>query len=378
MKIKKIIARKILDSLGNDAIEVIINKKYSCSAPNEIIKENHSFYPYKNDLNDTINSINNSKQLKKIEINNFSDLYYLDNLRDELGANGIYALHGAILKALSNNEVWKFLNSHPDKMPIPIGNCIGGSIDGRNNVDFREFLVIPKTMDFTDGVFANEYVYKRIGDELKIKEKNYQGAWAPNLDTISILNLLSKNVESASNTIGFELKIGININSNHLFNNDKYKYNNFSYFKKDNILTRDEHIEFINSIIKDFKISYVEDPLDENDFEGYEKIKSKIVSVNNPVCCSIERLNKFKGKINAVVIKPSQIGSLTLLKEFIDYAKKENIITILSCMTGETMDDLISHLAVGWEIPFIKCGIYEKERISKIKTLKKIEKEIRS
>ena len=378
MKIKKITARKVLDSLGNESIEVLINKKYSCSAPNEITKENYSFYPYKNDLDDAIKLINNLKQIKKLEINNFSDLYYLDNLRDELGANGIYALHGSILKALSDNEVWKFLNSHPDKTPIPIGDCIGGGIDGRNNVDFREFLLMPKTMNFADGVFANEYAYKRIGDELNVKEKNYRGAWAPNLDTTSILDLLSRNVELASNTIGFDLRIGININSNHLFNKDKYKYNNFSNIKKENILTRDEQIEFINSLIKDYKINYVEDPLHENDLDGFGKMKSKIISVNNPVCGSIERLNQFKGKINAVVVKPSQIGSLTLLKEFIDYAKKENIIVILSCMTGETMDDLISHLAVGWEIPFIKCGIYGNERIAKIRTLKRIEKEIRS
>ncbi len=378
MKIKKIIARKILNSLGNPTIEVIVNRKYTCSAPVGITMGTYAMLMYSEDIDHTINVINNLKQIKGLKINEFNDLSYLDDIKQEIGANGTYALQGAILKALADNNVWKFLNPHADKLPIPIGNCIGGGLHGKNDVDFQEFLLIPIAKDFSDNSFANDYIYKRIGQELNIKERNYQGAWAPNLNTTAILDILSRNAELASNNLGFKINLGININANYLFKDNKYQYKNFSSEKKEKILTKDEHIQFINSLVEDYNLFYIEDPMEENDPDSYDRIKAKIVCSDNLTCTNLSRLEKFKDKITAVIVKPNQLGSLTLLKEFIDYAKENKIIPIISHRTAETKDDLIAHLAVAWEIPFIKCGIFGKERLSKINALRKIEQEIKS
>ncbi len=362
--------------MGNSTIEVVVNKKYTCSSPIGVTTGKFSQPLYSEDIDKSIEFINNLKQLKGTRVNEFEDLYYLESIKEDLGANGLYALQGAILKALSNNNVWNFLNSNADKMPTPIGNCVGGRPHGKNNVDFQEFLIIPRIKDFSDGIFANEYIYKRIGKEFNIKDKNYVGAWAPNLNTNSILDILTRTSELASNDLGFNIDVGLDLNANSLFKNDLYTYKNFSSIRKERKLKRDEHIEFINSLIEDYNLKYVEDPVEENDEEGYKRIKSKLVCSDNLTCTNLERLKKLKDKINVVLIKPNQIGSLNLVKDFIDYAKENNIIPIMSHRAGETKDDLISHLAVAWEVPFIKCGISGKERLAKINSLKKIEQEI--
>jgi|TARA_Y100000310_G_scaffold345794_1_gene470038 enolase len=376
VKIKKVVARKILNSMNNPTIEVVVNKKYSCSSPIGVTTGNFSEPLYSEDIGHSIEFINNLKQLKGTRVDDFEDLYYLESIKEDLGANGLYALQGAILKTLSNNNVWSYLNSNADKMPIPIGNCVGGGSHGKNDVDFQEFLIFPKIKYFSDGIFANEYIYKRLGKEFNIREKNYVGAWAPNLNTNSILDILTRTAESASNDLGFNINVGLDLNANNLFKNELYKYKNFSSTRKERKLKRDEHIEFINSLIEDYDLKYIEDPVEENDEEGYKRIKSKLVCADNLTCTNLERLKKIKDKINVVSIKPNQIGSLNLVKDFIDYAKENNIIPIMSHRAGETKDDLIAHLAVAWEIPFIKCGISGKERLAKINTLKKIEQEI--
>ena len=378
MKIKRIKSYKILDSTGNLNIEVTVNRKYSCSSPAGITTGSYAMPMYSEEgIDCSISLINNLKQVKNIRINEFEDLYYLEDIKNDIGANGMLALQGAVLKALSNNNVWKFLNSNADKIPIPIGNCVGGGNYGKNDVDFQEFLLIPRAKDFSDNSFANEYIYKRVGNELNIRERTYDGAYAPNLNTTAILDIITRNAESASNNLGFDINIGIDINANSLFSKDKYAYKNFSGDRKERQLTRDEHIQFINSLVEDYNLLYVEDPVEENDPDGYERIKSKIVCGDNLICTNLTRLKELKDKIKAVILKPNQIGSLTSLKEFIDYAKDNHIITIMSHRAKETRDDLISHLAVAWEIPFIKCGIFGKERSAKINALKRIEREIK-
>lgn len=378
MKIKKIVARKILTSTDLPTIEVVINKRYSCSSPIGATAGTYAKPMYsEQEIDHSIELINNLKQLKGTKINDFEELQYLNNLGDEIGSNSLYALHGAILRALADNNVWKFLNSHPERFPIPMGNAVGGGLHGKNDVDFQEFLTIPNSKDFSENLFANDYIYNRLGNEFNIRTRNYVGAWAPDLSTTSILDILARNIEGASNSIGFDIRLGLNINANSFFHNGKYYYKNFSSTKKEKILTREEHIDFINSLINDYNIRYVQDPVHEDDIQGYKMIKSKVVAGDNIICTNIERLKELKENINAVIIKPNQIGSLTKLKEFIDYAKSNKILTIMSQRTGETRDDLISHLAIAWEIPFVKLGTFGRERLTKINTLKEIEKEIR-
>tara|TARA_Y100000034_G_C6906993_1_gene421207 strand:- start:491 stop:1624 length:1134 start_codon:yes stop_codon:yes gene_type:complete len=375
MKIKKIEAKRVLNSNENPTIEITVNKKYSCSAPSGNSKGRYEVKQYHKDgLDKSIDFINeNIKNFKGLTLNEFEDLAHLEEMKEDIGGSAMIALQGSVLKAISNNEIWRFLNYNKDKMPVLMGNCVGGGKHGKNNVDIQEFLIIPKTKNFNDAKFVNDFIYKRVGQELNIKNRNFVGAWAPDLSNTAILDIFARNVEKASNEIGFDVRIGLDINADNLFKEDKYVYKNFSSEKKEKSLSKDEQQDFINSLIRDYKIAYVEEPFREKDIDTNKRLKVGVISGDDLICGNLERLKEHKNNISAVIIKPTQIGSLIEMKEIIDVAKKSNIIPIMSQRTFETNDDLISHLAVGFEVPYIKLGLFGRSRLSKINALQKIE-----
>jgi enolase len=130
----------------------------------------------------------------------------------------------------------------------------------------------------------------------------------------------------------------------------------------------------------------VEDGLEENDFKGFKellkkvkKIPSKSLIVGDDLTTTNPKrlLKAIKNKsINAIIVKPNQIGSLLKVKEVIDIAKEHNVKTIISHRSGESMDNTIADLGVGFGVDYIKTGIYGKVRRSKLKRLMKIEKKL--
>lgn len=133
-------------------------------------------------------------------------------------------------------------------------------------------------------------------------------------------------------------------------------------------------------MIKENNLCYVEDPLHENDFKGFANLCAKtntLICGDDLTCTHLERVKKaVKEKaINALIVKPNQVGSLLEAKKVLDLAKKNNIIPVISHRSGETQDDLIADLAVGWQIPVIKTGIVGKERLAKLNRLLRIERE---
>jgi enolase len=129
-------------------------------------------------------------------------------------------------------------------------------------------------------------------------------------------------------------------------------------------------------LIKEFDLRYVEDPMQEEDFDGfrgYLRFKNLLVCGDDLVCTNMERLKKAVGRINAVIVKPNQVGSIVKAKEVVDFARANDMTPVISHRSGETMDTWLSHLAVGWQIPIIKCGIFGKERVVKLKELKRIQ-----
>ena len=289
---------------------------------------------------------------------NFNDLNHVEKYSDILNGNSVLALQFAILKAMSNNEVHKFLNPNADKMPVPLGNVIGGGAHFKGNAssDFQEFLLIPRSDKMSDNAFANEYVHKQIGRMYPNAKKTMEGAYALNFNNVRVLDVLKSAIKKTEKELGFKIDIGIDVAASSLFKKSKYNYKNYSYSLSKTALSRKEQVGFINKLILDYGIEYVEDPLQENDFNGFKEINASLVCGDDLVCTNIERLEKALGKI--------------------DFAKENKIIPVISHRSGETMDNIISHLAVGFEIPYIKLGIYGRERTAKIKELIKIEKKI--
>lgn len=382
MKLKKLKAKEAIDSKGRLTIEVTVNGKFSASCPSGTSTGKNEVKAFPNGgAPVAANFLNKHKEFEGLNFEVFEDLKQVETITEQAGGNTVVALQIALLRAMSKNKIWEFLNPGATKIPIPLGNCIGGGLHTKfSATDFQEFLLMPHARILDDAIFANNYVYNYVGKKLGIKIKTDEGAWAPNLDAGSALQILKEATDHAYEDIGVKVDLGMDIAASSLWNNHMYTYKFFSKSTKARKLTRNEHMMFIADLVKEFDIRYLEDPLEEEDFEGHRNflVFNRLLTCGDDlVCTNPERLRKAKGKINAVIIKPNQIGSLVKAKEVVDYAKNNDMTPVISHRSGETMDSWISDLAVGWQIPLIKCGIFGKERVAKLKTLKKIQSEIR-
>ena len=376
MIVKEVNARKIKTSNNKDTIQVAINKTYVASAPLGTSTGKHEVRPFPREgIDFCVKYINNLKELIGMEFNKFEDLEFVEKYFKVVGGNSVLALQYALLKAMSDNEVFRFLNPNADKMPMPLGNVIGGGAHFKGNApDFQEFLLMPNAKSFSENAFANEYAHRQIGRMYPKAKKDLEGAYALDFNNIRTLELLKRVLKKSEKELGFDIGIGIDVAATSFFRNGKYNYKNYSYLDSRKKLSRKEQIEFVNKLIADNNITYVEDPLHENDFDGFSKIRAKMVCGDDLICTNLERLEKAVGKVNTIIVKPNQIGSLIKTKGLIDFAKVKKITTVMSHSAGETMDNIIAHLAVGFDVSCIKLGIHGKERTAKIKELVRIEK----
>ena len=377
MFIKSISARKIFDSRKEPTIEVTINSS-TASSPSGKSKGKYETPSYHSALQWNINAINNLHEIKIIPIISFEDLSLIESLikdkfklRDvrQFGANALYALESAILKALAkeqNKQLWQIINPKAKRISIPLGNAIGGGLHSHNSSapEFQEFLIIPQKKTMKENYKLMKKIHKKLRKILHSEKMNDEGAWETNMTNEQILGIL-KNFK--------DTKIGLDIASSPFYKNGKYNYKTFS-------LTKNEQISYINALIKAYNLFYVEDPMDEEDFSGFSKIKKSVLITGDDLTTThIDRLKKaIKNKsINAMIIKPNQNGSLLELSEIISFCKKRNIKTIFSHRSGETLDTAIADYAFGFQTDFIKCGIATKYRKGKLKRLIQIEKSLK-
>ena len=361
--------RKIKNSRGEDTIEVIY-KGVSGSSPGGKSKSSYEIKEFNYGIDKEVELLKEfGETLESLSIDSFDDFKKIGDYTIKLGGNARTALEFAIFKY---KEGYKFLNDR--KLPRPLGNIIGGGVHRQNStLEFQEFLVIPeKAKTFKDAVDVNIKFHKFVQEKLQKLDNNFkdqmtdEGGWSPGLNNEEVLNLLSKYAGK------FKCRVGIDIAASSFFKNNLYKY-------KDKELTKDEQIDYVNLLIKKYDLYYVEDPLHQDDFLGFSYINKKALVVGDDlIATDIERLKRalYLHAVNAFIVKPNQIGSLYKVKEIVDYAKQDNIVPVISHRSGETMDDSISHLAVGLGIPIIKTGIFGKEREAKLNELIRIEKEI--
>ncbi len=384
MEIKKIGAKIVKDSRNENTILVWVKTSkgiFYTSSPNGKSTGKYEVKSYLRNLKDEIEYIK-KLDTSKLKIKKFGDLKKVEGYV-KLGANSLFALESSLLKALARENKKELYEILGDKTFIigNVGNAIGGGLHNKTKnkkPDFQEFHFISRNENFYDNVKINKMAYKIIGELLNSKTRNDEGAWETELNNEQILEkmILVRDIMSKKE---MKIDIGLDIASNSFFNK-KYIYNNIK-----NILSKKKQIEYISYLINKYNLFYVEDPLNENDFNGFSLLKKKIkdnclivgddLTTTNP-----NRLRKaIKNKsINAIIIKPNQIGSLIKLKETIDIAKKNNIKTIISHRSGETEDNTIGDLAVGFNVDFIKTGIYGKVRESKLNRLIEISRKLKN
>jgi len=376
MLIKEIKAEKIPDSRGEPTIKITIDGA-AASAPSGKSKGKYETKPYNTSLDFSIAEINHLNF--DFDINKFEDLKKVENFickkykfrnARQLGANVLFALESAILKALAkskNKQLWQIINPKAKKMPIPVGNAVGGGMHTKAKVHpvFQEFLLIPNEPTFKENVRAMKIVYEKLEAALGASDKNDEGAWQVPKNNKEVLDILAK--------LKGNLRIGLDVASSSFFRNDLY-----IYIAK--MLNRESQIIYMNNLIESYDIFYLEDPLQEEDFIGFSQIKKKHLVVGDDLTATqIPRLKEAikHNSINAMIIKPNQNGSLLELQKIFDLCRANNIKTILSHRSGETMDASLADYAFAFGADFIKCGLSTAFREAKLKRMTEIETNLR-
>ncbi len=371
MFLKEIRAREIKDSRSEPTIEVQVNNA-KASSPSGKSTGKHETPSYHHSLEWNIKFLN--KFNTNLEINSFQDLRKLESLikkhayiRDvkQFGANALVAFEIAILRALAKKqkkELWQIINPRAKTIPVPIGNAIGGGLHSHNkdHPTFQEFLLIPKAPSIKENVQIMSKIYKKLKKILKATTRNDEGAWQTNLHDEEILAILAQFKE---------IHVGIDIAASTFYKNNLYEY-------KNKTLNRNAQISYINSLITNYDLFYIEDPLNEEEYTGFKRIKKQsLISSDDLTATQISRLKKAikTRSMNAMIIKPNQNGSLLEIKKIIEICKRSNIATIISHRSGETHDTAIADLAVAFETDYIKCGIATPWREAKLNRLVSIE-----
>lgn len=402
--IEDIRARKILDSRGNPTIEIDVitwNGFGRAAAPSgastgarEVVAfPDQGVDKIVGEVEDVVSSEligMDSEDLDDIDMI-LKEIDGTDNL-SMLGGNTTVAISMAVAKAAAssyNLPLYKFLGGNMKReIPFPLGNMInGGAHAGKNAPDIQEFLILPTgASNITEAIFANSTVHKRIGELIQAKDKSFtggkgdEGGWAPNLKNDDALSIQSQACEEISDELGFKIVPGLDVAASEFFDESTGKY-----FYSQEEVSRDigEQIEFIKDIINTYGMFYVEDPIQEADFEGFAQLTSEIgdkclICGDDLFVTNKDILTEgiAKGSANSIIIKPNQIGTLTDTYQTVKLAKENKYVPVVSHRSGETPDETIAHLAVAFSSPIIKTGALGGERIAKLNELVRISEEL--
>ena len=404
MKLKNITAREIFDSRGNPTVEC------------ELIFENIPF-PFRGmvpsgastgkfealELRDldsnrmsgkgVLKAVSNVNELIKPIIleksfNGFKDfdkfLIDLDGTenKSKFGANAILSLSLAYYKAWSYSNFGAiFLSQGTENLiiPVPMLNVINGGQHADNEVDFQEFMILPIGFNsLTEALSSTHSVITNIKKELKSRSLNTnlgdEGGFAPNLKShLDVLDLICDSISKAGYKLNDHFKISLDAASSEFYSNGKYNFEGNSY-------STEEMISVYENICDKYPIFSIEDALNEEDYEGWVKITSKLGSKIRLVGDDlfVTNIQKLKTGIdekqaNSILIKLNQIGTVTETLEAIKLATENNFASIMSHRSGETEDSFISDLAVASHCPLIKTGsLARSDRVAKYNQLLRI------
>lgn len=309
-----------------------------------------------------------------------------------IGGNTAVAVSMATAKAAAssyNLPLYKFLGGiMPVSIPFPLGNMInGGAHAGTNAPDIQEFLVIPVgASNIMEAMETNINVHRRIKEKIQATDSTFtggkgdEGGWAPNLTNEQALEIQTSSCEEITDETGVEVRPGLDVASSEFWNEEEQKY---IYEREGTSRTVEEQIDYIADLVDTYKFFYVEDPIQENDFEAFAELTAKsgkdcLICGDDLFVTNPEILAKgIEAKAaNSLIIKPNQIGTLTDTYNSIQLAKANKYVPVVSHRSGETTDETIAHIAVAFNAPIIKTGAAGGERIAKLNELVRIEEEL--
>lgn len=272
-------------------------------------------------------------------------------------------------------------------------NILNGGVHADNTLDIQEFMIMPVGADdFREGLRMCAEIYQELKALLKKQGLSTavgdEGGFAPNLpDAKTALQYLKQAVEHAGYRMGKDIRIALDIAASELYNADFKTYEFPGESKmcgKKVIRSAEELIDYYEELMQEFPICSIEDPLDEEDWEGWELLTVRLgrdvqLVGDDLFVTNVERLRKGieKSVANAILIKVNQIGTLTEAIEAIETAQKSGYRAIISHRSGETEDTTIADLAVAFNTGQIKTGApCRSERVAKYNRLLRIQEEV--
>ena len=404
MRIKDVKAREILDSRGNPTVEVDVilenGVRGRAAVPSGAstgerealeMRDGGERYCGKgvltavNNVNTVIRDLVIGMDAAEQTVLDYAMLE-LDGTetKSKLGANAILGVSMAALRASAINEgkeLYEYIGEGKT-LPYPMMNIINGGAHADNNLDFQEFMIIPQRDTIKERVRVGAEVFHSLKKVLNAKGYftgvGDEGGFAPNLGSNKEgFELIVEAIEKAGYEPSKDVKIAIDVAASEFYENGKYHVDGRE-------LTTDELIDFYEELVNNYPIISIEDPVDENDWDGFRKITERLgdrvqlvgddLFVTNKKCLQMG-IDNHAG--NAILLKVNQIGTITETIETINLAKANGYKTIISHRSGETEDTTIADLAVGLDLGQIKTGSMSRtDRICKYNQLMRIEEEL--
>ena len=306
--------------------------------------------------------------------------------KSKFGANAILGVSMAAMKASANEKglpLYKYIGDGT-LLPKPMMNIINGGAHADNKLDFQEFMIIPQRDTIKERVRVGAEVFhnlKKVLNERGLATGvGDEGGFAPDLESNTEgFELIIEAIKKAGYVPGEDVCLAIDVAASEFYKDGKYEL-----VGEGRSLSTDELIDFYEELVNKYPIISIEDPVDENDWEGFRKITEKLgdrvqlvgddLFVTNKKCLQMG-IDNHAG--NAILLKVNQIGTITETLETIELARNNGYATIISHRSGETEDTTIADLAVGLSLGQIKTGSMSRtDRICKYNQLMRIEEEL--
>jgi len=393
-RITDVTLRRVLDSRGNTTVEADVSTTSGgfgrAAAPSGASTGEHEAIEL-----DAAEAIENAEETALPHIESEVDaenqrevdaaLREADGTQNfsEIGANSAVAISMAAAKAGADSigiPLYRHLGGtfRGNTTPTPLGNVIGGGAHAAEATNIQEFLSVPVgAPSVEDAVLANARVHAEIKSMLQADgiptNKGDEGAWAPPIDDATAFDIVDDATTTVADELGFEIGFGLDMAASELHEDGEYVYD-------DDVKSTEEQIEYVEEMVHEYGLKYVEDPLDENAFEEWAELTDRVrdqtlVCGDDLFVTNTSRLEEGieTGSANSILIKPNQIGTLTDAVDAIELGADNDIESVISHRSGETEDTTIAHVAVGTAAPFIKTGTVGGERTAKLNELLRIE-----
>jgi enolase len=305
----------------------------------------------------------------------------------ELGANAILGVSLAVARAAADSAalpLYRYVggpNAH--LLPVPMMNILNGGSHADSNVDIQEFMIAPiGAPTFREALRSGAEVYHALKSVLKKKGLatglGDEGGFAPNLDSNrAALDLIAEAVGAAGLDLGRDVVLALDVAASEFCDNGTYTFEGASK-------SAAEMTAYYADLVAAYPIVSIEDPLDEDDWEGWKQITDQLGTKTQLVgddlfVTNVERLSRgiAGGQANALLVKVNQIGSLTETLDSVELAHRNGFRCMMSHRSGETEDTTIADLAVATNCGQIKTGAPARsERVAKYNQLLRIEEEL--